>query len=68
MAHDTEEASRVRVSYVRHTKDGGETSETDRVFSSRLAYDHFLKPKAPIASSDYDALHRAFINKTLEAV
>eukprot|EP00873_Tetraselmis_striata_P004664 jgi/Tetstr1/424928/TSEL_015421.t1 len=45
---------------------GGETSETDRVFAS-LAYDRFLKPKAPVASSNYDALHRAFINKTHEA-
>eukprot|EP00873_Tetraselmis_striata_P024556 jgi/Tetstr1/444820/TSEL_032662.t1 len=44
---------------------GGETSETDRVFAS-LAYDRFLKPKAPVASSDCDALHRAFINKTHE--
>eukprot|EP00873_Tetraselmis_striata_P045851 jgi/Tetstr1/466115/TSEL_000943.t1 len=48
-----EEASRVPVSYIRHTKGGGKTSETDRVFVI-LAYDRFLKPKA---SSDYDTLH-----------
>eukprot|EP00873_Tetraselmis_striata_P002741 jgi/Tetstr1/423005/TSEL_013781.t1 len=57
-----EASSRVRVSYIRHTKGGGKTSRTDRVFAN-LTYDHFLKPKAPVASSDYDALHRAFIDK-----
>eukprot|EP00873_Tetraselmis_striata_P013243 jgi/Tetstr1/433507/TSEL_022777.t1 len=59
------EASRVRVSYIRHTKGGGETSDTDRVFAN-LVYDGFLKSKAPVASFDYDALHRAFIDRSLE--
>jgi hypothetical protein len=58
-----EEAARVRVSHIRHTKGGGKTS--DRVFAE-FAYERFLKPRPEVASSEYDNLHRAFIDKTLE--
>ena len=55
----------MRVSHIRHTKGGGETSDSDRVFAE-LAYERFLKPRPDVASSEYDNLHRAFIDKTLE--
>jgi hypothetical protein len=38
-----EEAARVRMSHIRHTKGGGETRDSDRVFAE-LAYERFLKP------------------------
>jgi hypothetical protein len=59
-----EEAVRVRISHIRHTKGEGETSDSDRV-SAKLAYERFLLPR-PDAASEYDNLHRAFIDKTLE--
>jgi hypothetical protein len=61
-----EEAARVRISHIRHTKGGGETSDSDSVFEQELAYERFLKPRPDVASSEYDNLHRAFIDKTLE--
>jgi hypothetical protein len=60
-----EEAARVRVSHIRHTKGVGETSDSDRVFAE-LAYERFLKPRPNVSSSEYDNLHRVFIDKTLE--
>jgi hypothetical protein len=60
-----EVAARVRVPHIRHTKDGGETIDSDRVFAE-LAYERFLQPRPVVASSEYDNLHRAFIDKTLE--
>jgi hypothetical protein len=60
-----EEAVRVRVSHIRNTKGGGETSDSDHVFAE-LAYESFLKPRPDVTSSEYDNLHRAFINKTLD--
>jgi hypothetical protein len=63
-----EEAAHVRISHIRHTKGGEETSDSDRVFAE-LAYEGFLnnlKPRPDVASSEYDNLHRAFIDKTLE--
>jgi hypothetical protein len=64
--HNTlEEVARVRVSHMRHTKGGGETSDSDRVFAE-LAYESFLNPRPNVASAENDNLHRAFINKTLE--
>jgi hypothetical protein len=60
-----EEVTRVRVSHIRHTKGGGETNNTDRVFAE-LVYERFLKPRPDVTSSEYDSLHRAFIYKTLE--
>jgi hypothetical protein len=55
----------VRISHIRHAKGGGETSDSDRV-TAELAYERFLKPRPDVASSKYDYLHRAFIDKTLE--
>eukprot|EP00873_Tetraselmis_striata_P006574 jgi/Tetstr1/426838/TSEL_017053.t1 len=53
-------------SNIGHTKGGGETSDmTDRVFAEP-ALDRFLKLKAAFASSKYDTLHRAFVDKTLK--
>jgi hypothetical protein len=60
-----EEAARVRISQIRHTKGGGETSDLDRVFAE-LAYERFLKPRPYVTSSEYDNLQRAFIDKALE--
>jgi hypothetical protein len=60
-----EEAVRVRISHIRHTKGGGETSDSDRVFEE-LAYERFLKPRPDVASSEYDNLQRVVIDKTLE--
>jgi hypothetical protein len=60
-----EEAARVRISHVRHTKGGGETNNSDRVFA-KLTYERFLKLRPDVASSEYDNLHGAFIDKTLE--
>jgi hypothetical protein len=36
-----EEAARVRISHIQHTKGGGETSDSDRVYAE-LAYERFL--------------------------
>jgi hypothetical protein len=55
----------VRVSHIRHTKGGGETTDSDRIFTE-LAYECFLKPRPYVSFSEYDSLHRAFIDKTLE--
>jgi hypothetical protein len=55
----------VRISHIRHTKGGGETSDSDRVFTE-LANERFLKPRPDVASSEYYNLHRALIDKTLE--
>jgi hypothetical protein len=55
----------VRISHIRHTKGGRETSDSDRGFTE-LAYERFLKPRPDVASSEYDNIHRAFIGKTLE--
>jgi hypothetical protein len=41
------------------------TSDSERVFAE-LAYERHLKPQPDVASSEYDNLHRAFIDKTLE--
>jgi hypothetical protein len=60
-----EEATRVRVSHIRHTKGGGQTSDSDRIFVE-LAYVRFLKPPSDAASAEYVGQHRAFIDKTLE--
>jgi hypothetical protein len=60
-----EEAARVRIFHIRHTKGGEETSDSDHVFTE-LAYELLLKPRPDVASSEYDNLHRAFIDKTLE--
>jgi hypothetical protein len=60
-----EEVARVRISHIRHAKGGGGTSDSDRVIAE-LAYERFLKPRPDVASSEYDNLHRAFIDKTLE--
>jgi hypothetical protein len=37
----------------------------DSIFTE-LAYERFLKPRPDVASSEYDNLHREFINKTLK--
>jgi hypothetical protein len=60
-----EEAGRVRISHIRHTKGGRETSDSDRVFAD-LAYERFLKPRLDVASSEYENIYTAFIDKTLE--
>jgi hypothetical protein len=60
-----DEGARVRISHNRHTKGGGETSDSDRVFAEH-AYERFLKAQPDVASSEYDNLHRAFLEKTLE--
>jgi hypothetical protein len=60
-----EEAARVRVSHIRHTKGGGETNDSDNV-SAELAYERFLEQRSDVASSKYGSLHRAFMDKTLE--
>jgi hypothetical protein len=60
-----EEAVRVRVSHIRHAEGRGETIDSDRVFAE-VAYERFLKPRPDVASSKYDNLDRAFIDKTLE--
>jgi hypothetical protein len=44
-----EEAARVRIPHIRHTKGGGETSDSDRVVAE-LAYEPFLKPRPDVAS------------------
>jgi hypothetical protein len=43
-----EEAAHVRVSHIRQTKGGGETSDPDRAIAE-LAYERFLKPKTDVA-------------------
>jgi hypothetical protein len=60
-----EGAARVRVSHIRHTKGAWKMSDSSRVFAEH-AYERFLKPRPDVASSEYDNLHRAFIDKTLE--
>jgi hypothetical protein len=62
-----EEVARVRVSHIRHTKGGCDRrrSDTDRVFAE-LIYECFLKPRWHVASSEYDNLHIAAIDKTFE--
>jgi hypothetical protein len=50
-----DEAARVRISRIRHTKGGGETSDSSRVFAE-LAYKRFLKPPPDVASSEDDNL------------
>jgi hypothetical protein len=60
-----EEAARMRISHIRHTKGEWETRDSDRIFAV-LAYERFLKPRPDVASSEIDKLHRAFIDKTLE--
>jgi hypothetical protein len=60
-----EKAAPVRLSHTRHTKGGGETSDSDRVFAE-LACERFLKSRPDVASSEFSSLHRAFTDKTLE--
>jgi hypothetical protein len=50
------DSARVRVSHIRHTKGGGETSDSDRV-SAELAYERFLKPRSDFDSFEYDNQH-----------
>jgi hypothetical protein len=48
---------------------GYPTSDTPRAEGRqaiRTAYERFLKPRPDVASSEYDNLHSAFIDKTLE--
>jgi hypothetical protein len=61
-----EEAALVRISHIRHTKGGGETSDLDHVFVE-LAHELFLKPRPNVTSSVYDNLHRTFIDKRSSA-
>jgi hypothetical protein len=60
-----EEAARVWISHIRHTKGGGETSDSDRIFA-QLAYERFLKPRPDVASSEYVNLNPTCIDKTLD--
>jgi hypothetical protein len=60
-----EEAARVRVSHIRNTNGGGETSDSDCVFAE-FGYERFLKLRPDVASSEYDCLYQAFIDKTFE--
>jgi hypothetical protein len=65
--HSTlEEAAHVWIFHIRHTKGGGETSVSDRVFAELACFKRFLKPRPDVASYEYDNLHLAFIDKTLE--
>jgi hypothetical protein len=60
-----EAAATMRVSHIRYAKIGGETRDKDRVFVE-LAYERYLKPRPDVASSKYDSLHRAFIDKAMD--
>jgi hypothetical protein len=60
-----EEAARVRVSRIRHTKGGKGTSDSDRVFEE-LAYERFRKLRPDVAFPKYDSVHRAFMCNNIE--
>jgi hypothetical protein len=61
----TEEAARTRLGFLRLTKDGQTSSDSDRVFTE-LAHERFCRPRPTAVSSALDELRQAFVDMTLE--
>jgi hypothetical protein len=61
----TEEATRTRLGFLRLTKGGQMSSDSDRVFAE-LAYDRFCRLRPTVVSGPLDELSQAFVDITLE--
>jgi hypothetical protein len=61
----TAEDARTRLGFLRLTKCGQTSSDSDRVFTE-LAYDRFCRPRHAAVSGPLDKLRQALVDKTLE--
>jgi hypothetical protein len=61
----TEEATRTRQGFLRLTKGGQTSSDSDRVFAE-LAHERFCRPRPTAVLSALDELRQALVDKTLE--
>jgi hypothetical protein len=61
----TGEAALTRLGFLRLTKGGKTSSDSDRVFAE-LAHECFCRPRPTAASGPLDELRQAFVDKTLE--
>jgi hypothetical protein len=61
----TEEAARTRLGFLRLTKGGQMSSDSDRVFAE-LAHERFCRPRPSAVSRALDELRQAFVDRTLE--
>jgi hypothetical protein len=61
----TEEAGRTRLGFLRLTKGGQTSSDSDRVFA-KLAHERFCRPRPTAVSSALDELRQAFVDRTLK--
>jgi len=61
----TEGAARTRLGFLRLTKGGQTSSDSDRVFAE-LAHERFCRPRPTAVSSALDELRQAFVDRTLE--
>jgi hypothetical protein len=61
----TEEATRTRLGFLRLTKGGQTTSDSDRVFAE-LAHERFCRPHPTAVFGPLDELRQAFVDGTLE--
>jgi hypothetical protein len=61
----TEEAARTRQGFLRLTKGGQTSSDSDRVLAE-LAHERFCRPRPTAVSSALDDLRQAFVDMTLE--
>jgi hypothetical protein len=61
----TMEAARTRLGFLRLTKGGQTSSDSDRVFAE-LPHERFCRPRPTAVSSAMDELRQAFVDMTLE--
>jgi hypothetical protein len=61
----TEEGARTRLGFLRLTKGGQTSSDSDRVFAE-LAHERFCPPRPTAVSGPLDELRQAFVDMTLE--
>jgi hypothetical protein len=61
----TEEAARTRLGFLRLTKGGKTSSDSDRVLA-KLAHERFRRPCPTAVSGPLDELRQAFVDRTLE--
>jgi hypothetical protein len=61
----TKEAARTRLGFLRLTKDGQTSENSDRLFAE-LAHERFCRPRPTAVSGPLDDMSQAFVDKTLE--
>jgi hypothetical protein len=63
----TEEAARTRLGFLRLTKGGQSSSDSDRVLAE-LSHESFCRPRHAAVSGPMDALRQALVDRTLDVI